>query len=561
MRLYSQWHVCFRPGEEYLLKMTWEDFIKFCTPELKSEDFIEQITEYGYFAEQFPSCYSSKLFASQIDKLLPFTQNIKNQKNKQKTSSITSPTTLSVRKDDISRRIISLPNPKAFLRLSKLMQENWEEIQNYAKSRHSLSPITYIHKYSDTGKKAMLNSENIRESIRSKSDFIEGIKNCIKTALGYKYRLKIDIANCYTSIYTHSVAWAICGKNEAKKYLFTKNPEKLKDTYELADKLDAFIRFQKNNETNGIVVGPFTSRIFSEIILSAIDKQLAKKKYIFRRYVDDYKFYFRSETQAKESIFQIERVLNEFGLHLNTAKTDISCYPFEIISQMKQIYEKALESEGVFGVLNAASHLYTNGEKGAYKYALKFIRDKEPSYEDFGIIMSSLINILLLEPKYGKHVITYIKKHIHKWNQDIVAELINRELSISICDELQQEALIFLQIIRELEVSLSAENLIKIILCSNDFATIIALDIWKNRKKSIKRTKSQATKIKKAIEQLSVELKGEGYSGARWLLLHEIRIHNLMDKKVLPTPSKDEFFEKLHECQVSFYQSVSPKLY
>lgn len=540
------------------MKITWDDFIKLLIPKLEKENFIEQIVEYGYFAEQFPSCFSSKTFAAELSELLPLALCTKSQI---KSANATLPTTLSMRKDDISRRILALPNPKAFLRLAKLMQEHWEDIQNFSESEHSLSPITYIHKYSDVGEKAMLNSENVRESLRSKSDFIEGLRNCIQASLGYKYRLKVDVANCYNSIYTHSVAWAICGKDEAKRFLRTKEPEGLKNKYELADKLDAFIRLQKNNETNGIVVGPFTSRIFSEIILSAIDKKLAEKKYIFRRYVDDYKFYFRSEAQAKESVPQIERILNEYDLHLNTAKTEIACYPFEVISSIKDTYEKALANEGVFGVLNAASQLYSNGEKGAYKYALKYIKDKEPTLEDFGVIMSSLINILLIEPKYGKYVISYLKKHIHKWKQDIVTELINRELHISVSDELQQETLVFLHIVKELKLSLDAENMIQILCCSNDFAIIMALDLWKNRKKCIVRTRQQATAIRKSIEQLSDELKGEQYTGARWLLLHEIRIHGLLEAKVMPAPVKDDFFEKLYERKVTFYQSVSRKLH
>lgn len=466
-----------------------------------------------------------------------------------------------MRKDDISRRVLSLPNPKAFLQLTNLMQENWEEVQKFAKSKNSLSPITYIHKYNTIGEKAMLNSENIRDSIQSKSDFVEGIRNCIQTSLGYKYRLKVDVANCYNSIYTHSIAWAICGKDEAKQYLRTKKPESLKNSYELAEKLDAFIRFQKNNETNGILVGPFTSRIFSEIVLAAIDRRLVETGFIFRRYVDDYKIYFRSETQARESISQIERILNEYGLHLNNAKTEIACYPYEIISQMKEVYEKALKSDGVFGVLNAAAQLYSNGEKGSYKYALKFIRNQNPRPEDFGVIMPSLINILLIEPKYGKYVITYLKKHISKWKPDIVTELINRELGISIRDELQQETLVFLHIIKELKLSLKAENLINILSCSNDFAIIIALDIWKSRKKTVKRTRQQATTIRKAIENLSNDLDGEEYSGSRWLLLHEIKIHGLMDAMLMPTPAKDDFFEKLYSCRVTFYQSISRMLY
>ncbi len=539
--------------------ITWEEFIKFLTPKLDKSNFIEQISEYGYFAEQFPACFSSKKFVEHLDVLLLLAPCTKSQAKK--ASNATLPTTLSMRKDDISRRVLSLPNPKAFLRLAKLMQENWNDIQEYAESRNSLSPITYLHKYNETGQKAMLNSENIRDSVRSKSDFIEGLKNCIQASLGYKYRLKVDVANCYNTIYTHSVAWAICGKDEAKKYLRTKEPEQLKDEYELADKLDAFIRFQKNNETNGIVVGPFTSRIFSEIILAAIDRKLSKKGYVFRRYVDDFKFYFRSEIQAKASIPKIERLLNEYGLHLNASKTEVTCYPFEVVSQMKQTYENALNDEGVFGVLNAASLLYSSGQKGAYKYALKFIRDKEPSTDDFGVIMSSLINILLIEPKYGKYVIIYLKKYIHKWKREVITELINRELNIAIHDELQQEALVFLNIIRELKLPLSAENLISVLRCSNDFAIVMVLDIWKSRKKLVTRTRQQATEIRKAIESLSQELKGEEYSGARWFLLYEIKIHGLVNPELMPLPTDDDFFVKLHECGVTFYNSISRKLH
>ena len=540
------------------MKTTWEEFIEKPTLKLNKDNFIQQIVEFGYFTEQFPSCFSSKLFSSKLNELLPLSPCTKKQiEHSSKNANL--PTALSMRKNNISRRILSLPNPKSFLRLAKLMQENWNNIQSYAESSFSLSPITYIHKYNDFGERAMLNSENVRESLRSKSDFVEGIRNCIQVSLGYRFRLKVDIANCYNSIYTHSIAWAICGKDDAKKYLRTKEPESLKNRYELADKLDAFMRFQKNNETNGIVVGPFTSRIFSEIILAAIDKQLANKGYIFRRYVDDYKFYFKSEADAKGSVPHIERLLNEYDLQLNISKTEIDCFPFEIVSQMKDTYKEALSKDGVFGVLNVASLLYLNGEKGAYKYALKFIDNHEPSIDDLGVIISSLINILIIEPKYGKYIIQYLKKYFHKWDKKLIEELLNKELGISINDELQQEALVFLHIIKELKLTLSAENLIDILCCSNDFAIIIALDIWKNKNKLIIRTRSQATAIKKGIEKLSVELKGEEYSGARWLLLYEIKFHKLIDDILFPAPTKDIFFDELYKNQVTFFQSIKYK--
>lgn len=540
------------------MTISWDEIIRLLTPKLNSSNFMSQVVEYGLFAEQFPSCFSSKKFAKKLDILLPLISCADNKIKKEDRTTL--PTTLSSYKNDISRRILSLPNPKSFLRVAVLMKENWDQIQEFADSPNSLSPITYIHKYK-TSEKASLNSENVRENQKSKSEYIDGTRNCIEASLGYNYRLKLDIANCYNSIYTHSIAWAICGKAQAKEYMRTKQPQAIKDKYGLADKLDSFVRYQKNNETNGILVGPFTSRIFSEIILAAIDKQLVIEGYQFRRYVDDYKFYFRTQTDAQASIPKIERVLNEYNLNINSDKIEISRYPFEIISGMSEILEAAKKKGGVFGVINAASKLYLSGEKGAFKYALKYIMNEQPSLDDFTLVISSLINIMILAPKCGRYVVTYLKKHMATWKKDTISELINIELENGINNELQEETLHFLQIIKELEFNLSASNLLRILKCSNDFAIIIALDIWKNRKSSVTRNKVEAREINLAIEQLALRLNGEQYSGARWLLLHELKIHQLIPQTKQPSPCDDNFFNVMYQNRVTFYRSINRKLY
>ena len=58
------------------------------------------------------------------------------------------------------------------------------------------------------------------ESVGKKSDKAETILNwwqnleqaSIRYALIYKYCIKTDVTNCYGSIYTHSISWAIHGK-------------------------------------------------------------------------------------------------------------------------------------------------------------------------------------------------------------------------------------------------------------------------------------------------------------------------------------------------------------
>jgi len=518
--------------------------------QLNKDNFISQVVRYGFFAEQIPECFNSVMLSNKIKEIMPMVS----LKAKAKDAT-TSPTTLSTYKNDISRRVLSLPNPEAFLRVVKLMADNWSEIKSASDSPNSLSPITYIHTYRE-GASEMLNSENVRESIRSKSDFIEGIKNCIRASLGYKYRLDVDVANCYNTIYTHSIAWAMCGKDEAKKYYRTKMPSSLKSKYELADQLDTYMRYQKNNETNGIVVGPFTSRIFSEIIMAELDRKLTEKGYHFRRYVDDFKFYFRTESQAQESLPVIEKVLNEYNLNLNTAKTEIHKYPFDVISQMKTAFEDALKKEGVFGVLNTAAQFQISGEKGAYKYALKMLKNCEIPIDDFDIIMPSLTNVMLIDPKYGKYVVGYLKHNIKKLDKNKLSNIMNQELESSLRTELQQESLIFIQIIRELSLNLTASNLINLLKTGDDFSIIIALDIWKNRNKLVQRSRSEATRINKEIQNLATILTGETYAGARWLLLHEIAMHQLIDGSIMPPIASTPFFTELTKHKISFYKSI-----
>lgn len=517
---------------------------------IKKDRVLYQITKYGFFAEMVPECFDSGAFAEIIPSIC-LEVKIDRETIKKTKKISTAPVEVSTYKNDISRRILSVPNPQAFLRLAKLLSKNWEEIVSITSSPNSLSPITVIRDYQDT--EEIVNSENLREALHMKSDFIEGIKKCIRLALGYQYKLKVDIANCYNTIYTHSITWAICGKKEAKLYYKTKEPTDLKQRYELGDSIDTLVRCQKNNETNGIVVGPFTSRIVSEIVLSRIDTLLRNEGFLFKRYVDDYKFYFRTQVKAEDAIRVIERILNEYNLNLNLSKTEIKRFPFETISDLNESFKKAYKQDGVFGVLNQASVFHENGEKGAYKYALKYIKGKDVDTESLSLVFPLLINIMLIEPKYGKHVVRFAKEKKEYLDIKTITNIVNKELQYSLEHDLQQESLIYLDFIKQLDITISGNNLKKVIESGNDLAIIIGLDLWKNHNKRVDRTRKEASEIKKAIEVLGQELKSEEYRGNRWLLLYETDFHNLIPKDFYVPVKKDEFFKSLYENNVSFY--------
>ena len=134
----------------------------------------------------------------------------------------------------------------------------------------------------------------------------------------------LDVANCFGSIYTHSISWAL------KSKIFVKSNNGDKGSF--GDVFDEFMAHGNWKETHGIVVGPEISRIFAEIIFQAIDdgalKNLKKVSFELRRYVDDYFLFAESDDAAAVVVAELERRLAEYKFVFNHAKTERYRRPF-----------------------------------------------------------------------------------------------------------------------------------------------------------------------------------------------------------------------------------------
>ena len=179
-----------------------------------------------------------------------------------------------------------------------------------------------------------------------------------------------------------------------------------------------------------------------------------------------------------------------------------------------------------------------------------------PNSDDLQIVIPTLINIMLLDPKYGRFVTGYLKNNLEGINIDSLTRVFNKELLKSLEGELQQESLLFIQLIRDLDLKIDGKNMLNVLKSDNDFAIIIALDLWKYRNNQITRTKAEARKINEAIQNLTLSLAGEKLTGSRWLLLYEMKAHKLVDESLLPVIAMDPFFKKMFSCGVVFYKSV-----
>jgi hypothetical protein len=167
----------------------------------------------------------------------------------------------------------------------------------------------------------------------SSSAFVELEKN-------YEFMMQLDVAKCFESMYTHSIAWAVRGKAFTKSNLNAKSFE---------SEFDRVMRNLNWGETNGILIGPEVSRIFAEIVLQAVDCEVedATKHLdiVIRRYVDDYLLFGHCEKDLAAAKEIIEKELRVHNLHLNDKKTSLARRPLVTNLSIARLAANKLASE------------------------------------------------------------------------------------------------------------------------------------------------------------------------------------------------------------------------
>lgn len=145
----------------------------------------------------------------------------------------------------------------------------------------------------------------------------------LELALKYEYVLHTDIADCYGSIYTHSVPWAIHTKATAKV--------QRRDLGLIGNNIDKHLQDMAYGQTNGIPQGSVLMDFIAEMVLGFVDLELSDKiqqanilDYEIIRYRDDYRV-FSNNPQTAEHITKIlTEILIDLGMRLNAQKTIVS---------------------------------------------------------------------------------------------------------------------------------------------------------------------------------------------------------------------------------------------
>ncbi len=143
----------------------------------------------------------------------------------------------------------------------------------------------------------------------------------------FGYLVKVDVAKCFDSIYTHSIAWAAHGHDVVKANLMGKQLDRT-----FGGAFDKLMQRLNHSETSGITIGSEVSRLFAEVILQAVDLELADQldrvgmkfgeDYEVLRYVDDYFIFLADESRRHFVVDALARSLRKYKLHLNAAKEE-----------------------------------------------------------------------------------------------------------------------------------------------------------------------------------------------------------------------------------------------
>ena len=511
----------------------------------------------GYFPhEEIPPAFNTEKLGLKALEIYNNFENYKNQLSNRKQKKINKKETLCIQytvpQVGLKRRIFGIPNPFHQIELSYVINSNWEFFEDiYSKSNISASiPI---------------DDPEGKQAITTKYSFDLFKEKSIEASFNKKFELKMDIARYFPSIYTHSISWAMHGKN------FIKQPENRRNYDYVGNLLDAICSKCQSGQTNGIPVGPDTSRIIAEMLNCNFDEQLQYKfgDIVGYRFRDDCNFYFSSYSEAELVFKCFETMLTDYGLNINEEKTTIKKIPYsfesewsillsnyKIRSSIQPLEGKSrLESRKIRisaqrrDIKNFISLSFKlankNPKKSVIKFAIrklgytKILKKNWDLYEGLiyqmaikePVILPDLLKILLRyknlvnNDKLKKFLITIFEEHIYKGhNFEIAWGLwIAKTFSVKIEDDLAK----------------------KIIKSQDDISIIIALDMINEGL------------ISKSIDlnQLKSELTEENLFSEHWLLIYESVKKGWLNPVDPDLLQNSLYFSELYSEDIEFYDS------
>jgi Reverse transcriptase (RNA-dependent DNA polymerase) len=358
--------------------------------EISDTDLYDGLVGYGLFSEKIPN------FLASVD-FLAFTKTLSFPVNQKPKDFIRYS---SMRNINIPRPM-AIPEPFAYSNQAKSLSENWAELQNHFRDKtiNDTFKISRIHlrKLENRSKIFEMNYKNFSKDSDPKQDIV------IKS----KYIALADISNFFPSIYSHSISWALVGKAFAKSKL------KPSDQNEWFNQIDFNTRNLKFGETNGVLIGPHSSNLVSEIILVSVDHELTRQGFQFIRNIDDYTCYVDAYENADRFFLCLSEELKKYELALNSKKSKIIPLPqasvknwvtklnhFNFTNTYKVNNREAIRVNELKGFIDFAIELMLDEDSDAsiMNYAIQIISSKHLDANAINYYIKQIHHLVLLYP-------------------------------------------------------------------------------------------------------------------------------------------------------------------
>ena len=271
-----------------------------------------------------------------------------------------------------SWRKITLTNPIAYVGIIHdiCKEDNWNLLVERFNKFRKLDKI----KCCSIPVESLSNTKDKREQILNWwSDFEQ---KTISEAMDFNYMMMTDISNFYPSIYTHTIPWALHGKEVIKEEF--KNKSK---TNRFGNDLDKDLEAISYGQTNGIPQGSVLYDFIAELILGYCDMLIAKEvsnhnitDYKIIRYRDDYRIFSNSSSELDIIFRIIIEVLLDFNLNINNSKT----------FKTNDIIGNSIKKDKLYGLLNPIDPNLNPQKK------IMAIREVGNNYKNSGLLIRLL---------------------------------------------------------------------------------------------------------------------------------------------------------------------------
>lgn len=370
---------------------SYYDFMR----EITAEELYEGLLGYGMFNEKLPPFLTSKTFYHYCKANYPAFNN---------TNKVQSFIMYEHMRNINIPRAFGIPTPMAYQRLCITLKNNWDKIVEHfeKKTKNDCYKISRIHirKMKDTKKIFKMNYNNFKKDGTPEPDLL----------IGSKYIVNADISTCFPSIYTHSLPWALVGKEEAKK--------NQRDHSKWYNELDLQVRNNTNGETQGILIGPHASNLLSEIILTSIDFELQLKGWKYIRNIDDYTCYVNNYEEGQKFLLDLSAQLRQYKLTLNHKKTKISSLPIastenwirKLNAYLKLTEKDTLNYKDIQACLDLSIELMfaNNSNTAIINYTIKVLSNKNLTVNAINYYVKNIFHLTIIYP----YLISLLEKYI-----------------------------------------------------------------------------------------------------------------------------------------------------